>query len=63
MERFDPEGCNSPEGEWKLGQPAGEPEVEAATGFEAKKRPGLGQTDSGSGAEEPNGPWKPKASQ
>ena len=32
-ERFDPDGCNSPEGEWRPGKRQARLDVEAATGF------------------------------
>jgi hypothetical protein len=32
-ERFDPEGCNSPEGEWRSGRRQAVRVVEAATGL------------------------------
>jgi len=58
VERFDPEGSKEPKGEWKLGKPSGEPDVEAATGTRQGSGRGGWELASGGGAKEPNGQRK-----
>ncbi len=62
MERFDPEGCKNPEGEWKLEKQFFEPAAKAATGQKRRTNPHRGEpvrvaeqkgrTGSGSGWQE-----------
>jgi hypothetical protein len=56
-ERFDPEGCKSPGGEWRRWARQAEPRSGSCNGPEAWKPPQPGETGRGSGAEGPNGQW------
>jgi hypothetical protein len=51
VERFDPEGRNSPEGEWRPREQPLEPRGSAATGLTRRSRRLPGRTGSGDGAE------------
>jgi len=51
VERFDPEGCKSPKGEWRQRKQLSEPERRVATGLRRRSCPQLGQTSGGRGAE------------
>jgi len=51
VERFDPEGGNSPGGEWRQREQPGEPVGGRATGLKRGSCSRLGQTSGGRGAE------------
>jgi len=51
VERFDPEGCKSPGGEWRQRKQLRGPARRAATGLKRRSCPQLGQTSEGRGVE------------
>jgi len=51
VERFDPEGCKSPGGEWRQRKQLSGPARRAATGSKRRSCLQLGQTSEGRGAE------------